>query len=66
MDPVRKTLSFGVLHMVVAFAVTWLLTGSAAVGGLVTLIEPLCNTIAYHWHEKAWTRFGRPRPASSA
>ncbi|GIX33156.1 MAG: hypothetical protein KatS3mg125_1112 [Lysobacterales bacterium] len=59
-----KTLSFGLLHVSVAFTVTWLLTGSAAIGGLVALIEPLCNTIAYHWHEKAWTRFGRPRPVA--
>ncbi len=61
----RKTLSFGVVHFTVAFTVTWLLTGSVAIGGLVALIEPVMNTIAYHWHEKAWARFGRPRPASS-
>lgn len=59
----RKTLSFGVLHVTVAFTVTWLLTGSVAIGGLVALIEPVMNTIAYHWHEKAWARFSRPRPA---
>ncbi|MDW8479223.1 MAG: DUF2061 domain-containing protein [Xanthomonadales bacterium] len=56
----RKTLSFAVVHFTVAFTLTWLLTGSVALGGLVALIEPLANTIAYHWHEKAWARFGRP------
>jgi len=32
------------------------------IGGLVALIEPLANTVAYRDHEKAWTWFrGRSR-----
>lgn len=51
-----KTLSFAAMHFSIAFAVVYLLTGSLLTGGLVALIEPLCNTIAYHFHEKLWQR----------
>lgn len=55
-----KTLSFAAVHFCVAFAVAWLLTGSLVIGGAVALVEPLCNTLAYHVHEKAWLRWGPP------
>lgn len=54
-----KTITFALVHFSVAFTVAYLLTGSVAVGGAVALVEPFCNTIAYHLHEKAWLRFGR-------
>ena len=54
-----KTLSFGAVHMGVAFAVGYLMTGSLAVGGALALVEPLVNTVAYHFHEKAWSLAGR-------
>jgi len=54
-----KTLTFACVHFAVAFTVAYLLTGSVAVGGVVAVVEPLCNTVAYHLHEKAWRRFGR-------
>ena len=61
-----KTASFAAVHFTVAFTVAYLLTGSVAVGGLVALVEPLCNTVAYYFHEKAWARFGgRREPAST-
>lgn len=52
----KKTLSFAVLHFTVAFGVGTLLTGSVLVGGALALVEPACNTVAYHFHEKAWKR----------
>ena len=51
-----KTLSFAAVHFTVAFIIGYLLTGSVLVGGAMALIEPACNTIAYHFHEKAWAR----------
>lgn len=51
-----KTLTFAILHMSVAFTVVYLMTGNAMAGGLVALIEPACNTVAYHFHEKVWAR----------
>jgi uncharacterized membrane protein len=52
-----KTLSFGIVHFSVAFGVVYLLTGSLVIGSAVALIEPIVNTVAYHYHEKAWTWF---------
>lgn len=54
----RKTLTFACVHFIVAFTVAYLLTGSVVIGGLVALVEPLCNTVAYHFHEMAWARWG--------
>lgn len=54
-----KTLSFAGVHFAVAFSVGYLLTGSVVVGGVLALVEPAVNTVAYHFHEKLWTRFGR-------
>ena len=54
-----KTLTFAAVHMSVAFGVGYAMTGSLAVGGALALVEPLVNTVAYFFHEKAWARFGR-------
>jgi uncharacterized membrane protein len=51
-----KTISFGVVHMTVAFTVAYLLSGSVLVGGAIALVEPGINTIAYFFHEKVWER----------
>lgn len=53
----RKTLSFAAVHFSVAFALGYLLTGSLWKGGLLALVEPACNTVAFHFHEKIWKRF---------
>ncbi|MFC6439970.1 DUF2061 domain-containing protein [Bowmanella sp. JS7-9] len=49
-----KTLTFALTHFSVAFCVAYLLTGSIWVGGLLALIEPAINTVAYAIHEKIW------------
>ena len=51
-----KTLSFAAVHFTVAFTVGYLLTGSVLVGGVMALVEPACNTVAYYFHEKVWAR----------
>ena len=51
-----KTLSFALVHFTVAFSVGTLMTGSLWVGGALAIVEPTCNTVAYHFHEKVWTR----------
>lgn len=52
----NKTLSFAAVHMSVAFAVGWAMTGNPWVGGALALVEPMVNTVAYHLHEKVWKR----------
>lgn len=54
-----KTMTFAIVHMSVAFLVVGLTTGSWALGGLVALIEPAFNTIAYFVHERLWERSTR-------
>lgn len=51
-----KTASTVVVHLVVASAVGYVLTGSWTVAGLVAVVEPLCNVVVLHFHEKAWER----------
>lgn len=74
--PMRKTLSFAAVHFCVAFLVGYLMTGSVLVGGALAMVEPACNTVAFHFHEKVWRRIerrradaraaGGPRPAWAA
>ena len=56
-----KTFTFALVHISVAFTVVYLLTGSALAGGVVALIEPACNTVAYYFHEKVWETFRQRR-----
>lgn len=63
--PLVKTLTFAVLHFATAFIVVYALTGSAVIGGAVALIEPLCNTVVFYLHERAWQRFGRQKATHS-
>lgn len=58
---VNKTLSFAALHFTVAFALGWLFTGSWLVGGALALVEPACNTVVFHFHEKVWKRIEQRR-----
>jgi uncharacterized membrane protein len=58
-----KTLTFGITHFSVAFVVVWMLTGDLLVSSLVALVEPAVNTVAYHFHEKAWEKVKDKRKA---
>ncbi|HYG55008.1 MAG TPA: DUF2061 domain-containing protein [Burkholderiales bacterium] len=58
-----KTASFAAVHFMVAFSIAYLLTGSVGIAGALALIEPLANTVAYYFHEKAWQRFSNPQVA---
>jgi uncharacterized membrane protein len=51
-----KTISFAMCHFTVAFSVAYLLTGSIGISSALALIEPMCNTVAYFFHEKLWER----------
>lgn len=62
----KKTFTFAIVHFFVAFTVTYLLTGSFVLGGLIALIEPAVNTVAYFFHEKAWQAFGREKATVAA
>lgn len=59
-----KTLTFTTMHIGIAFTVVYLMTGSVMVGGAVALIEPLCNSVGYFFHERVWERI-RGRAAAA-
>ena len=59
-----KTFSFAAVHFTVAFTVAYLMSGSLLVGGAIALVEPVINTVAYHFHEKVWRL--RERSAAAA
>ena len=51
-----KTMTYLAVHLTVAFTVGYLLTGSVEIAGLITLIEPCANAVAFFFHEKLWQR----------
>lgn len=61
-----KTFSFAAVHFTVAFSVAYLMSGSIWVGGAIALVEPMINTVAYHFHEKIWNRYGNSSHHSGA
>jgi uncharacterized membrane protein len=61
-----KTASFAVLHFSVAFGIAYALTGSVSIAGALALIEPLANTVAFFFHERAWARVRWSAPAARA
>lgn len=52
----KKTISFGILHMMVAFTVGYAFTGNWLVGGLMAIVEPMINTVVFYFHEKVWNK----------
>ncbi|GAB2925798.1 DUF2061 domain-containing protein [Rheinheimera gaetbuli] len=52
-----KTLTFAIMHFSIAFTVTYLITGSLMLGGLIAIVEPAVNTLGYVVHEKVWQKY---------
>ena len=53
---VGQTISQVVLHMGVAFAVGYAISGSLALGGAAALVEPICNVVLLPLHDRIWAR----------
>ena len=49
-----KSLAFGLVHVVIAFSVSYALSGSVVVAGAITLVEPLVNTVAHYFFDRWW------------
>ncbi|CAJ91943.1 DUF2061 domain-containing protein [Cupriavidus necator] len=60
-----KTLTFGIMHLGIAFSVTYALTGSLAISGAITFIEPAVNTVAHYFFDRYWEKRER-RQAGTA
>ena len=59
-----KTLSFGAMHVGIAFGLGYAFTGSVATAGVLTVVEPLCNMVAHHFFEGWWERREHARAQS--
>ncbi len=59
-----KTITFTLMHFCIALSVTYALTGSITVGGLVAAVEPLCNSVGFYFHEKIWKHIEKPGKAN--
>jgi uncharacterized membrane protein len=59
-----KTMTFAVMHFSIAFSVAYLITGSLVVGGLVAIVEPAVNTVAFYFHEIIWNKIQQADVAS--
>ncbi len=62
-----KSAAFGVMHLGIAFGVSYVLTGSVAIAGAITVVEPLVNTVAHYFFDRWWeAREHRREPAGPA
>ena len=52
----QKTASYYVMHITVAMAVAYLVTGDAITAITLSLLEPTVQAVAFFFHEKAWAR----------
>ncbi len=55
-EQAAKTVTYAVMHLVVAMAVAYALSGSWKVALGIGLIEPAVQTVAYTVHERFWRR----------
>lgn len=60
-----KTGTYSIMHLCVAFMVAFALTGNLAAALAIGMIEPLVQTIAYYFHEKAWGDKAEPTAVAS-
>jgi uncharacterized membrane protein len=51
-----KTVTYSLMHLSVAMAVAFALTGNWHAALAIGLIEPMVQTVAYTLHERAWAR----------
>ncbi|MFD1709985.1 DUF2061 domain-containing protein [Ottowia sp. GY511] len=52
----KKTASYYVMHITVAAAVAYAVTGDAWMALTLSLLEPTVQAVAFFFHEKAWAR----------
>jgi uncharacterized membrane protein len=52
----KKTASYYVMHIVVAAAVAYAVTGSLVMAVTLSFIEPTVQAFAFFTHEKLWQR----------
>ena len=56
-----KTISYYLMHVVVASSVAYLVTGDWHTALALSLLEPAVQAVAYFFHDKAWGHVGAYR-----
>lgn len=58
MRTAKKTLSYSVMHLIVAITVAYALTRDWRAALAIGMIEPIFQTMAFAVHERIWARIG--------
>ena len=58
-----KSATFGVMHLGIAFGISYGLTGDIAIAGAITVLEPVANTVAHYFFDRWWARRHADSPA---
>jgi uncharacterized membrane protein len=66
MQTAKKTLSYSVMHLLVAVTVAFALTQDWRAALAIGLIEPIFQTLAFAVHERVWARIGAKETGSPA
>jgi uncharacterized membrane protein len=66
MSTLKKTASYYLVHITVAAAVAYAVTGDFLLALTLSLLEPTVQAFAFFFHEKAWQRWGGQRQARPA
>lgn len=56
MKILKKTATYTIMHITVAFTVSYIISGHVAVAAAISLIEPMVQSVFYFLHEKVWMR----------
>jgi uncharacterized membrane protein len=62
----KKTATYYVMHITVAAAVAYAVTGNLWMALTLSLVEPTVQAFAFFFHEKAWERVERKRQRAAA
>jgi uncharacterized membrane protein len=60
-----KTGSYALMHLMVAITVAYLLTRSWKAALAIGIIEPLVQTIAFYFHDRAWSGSSHRQPVTA-
>lgn len=51
-----KTVTYSLMHICVATALAYIISGSWAVAVSIGLLEPMVQTVFFYMHERVWER----------
>lgn len=51
-----KTVTYSIMHICVATALAYIISGSWAIAISIGLLEPMVQTVFFYMHERVWER----------